>query len=308
MAKARLSLGFALSLALIAFAPACSSDLGEDGGGGGNYTGTVYFTAEDFNIHKVDLATGAYMLLGKGNYPQKTTQGQLLCVIDGNLADAPENLVTYRHIDDLKTGSDLFAEGFTFPRQSPDGTKVAYVTNSNTIAIVDFQTGAPITELTATNTKVNDVLGFARPSWTPDGRVVFGTALGNEGVYMTDTQFSNTLTRIDAQHLTDVNDPIVSHDGKSIAYVHAKHVWKMGIDGSNPIQIDTNQDNTEVDDAIPYWSPDDQTIYWPGYAGNLYFHAAADGNGLPAKIFDFLPSLKDHVLIIANTGSLDWVR
>jgi Tol biopolymer transport system component len=150
------------------------------------------------------------------------------------------------------------------------------------------------------------MLGFSRPSWTPDGRVVFGTALGNEGLYMTDAQFSTTLTRIDAQKLTDVNDPIVSHDGKFIAYVHAKHVWRMGIDGSNPTQIDPT--DTDVDDGPPFWSPDDQTIYWSGYAGNVYFHPAADGNGLPTKIFDLIPSLKDHVLIVTSTGSLDWIR
>jgi hypothetical protein len=306
MGISRLSLSFALPLLSIALGSGCSSDPNPAGAGAGNFSGTLYFQAEDFGVHKVDLATGAYKLLGKGNYPQKTTQGQLLCVLDNNLADAPEDLLTYRHIDDGSIGSDIFAEGFTWPRQSPDGSKVAYVTNSNKIVVVDFQTGKQIAVITAVAAKVNDVLGFARPSWTPDGRIVFGTALGNEGVYMTDAQFSNTLTRIDAQHLTDVNDPIVSHDGKLIAYTHAKHVWRMGIDGSSPTQI--NASDTDVDDGPPFWSPDDQTIYWSGYAGNVYFHAAADGNGLPTKIFDLIPSLKDHVLIITSTSSMDWVR
>lgn len=293
-------------LFVLAASGGCSSDPDNTAPGAGNLTGTLYFNSEKNNVSKLDLATGTYTDLGDGESCVKTKQGTLLCSIDNNLADAPEALTTYRHIDDNGFDTaDNHSALFLFPRQSPDGTKVVFQSFEGEIIVVDFQTGALIATITADAAKVNEPLGFGRPSWTPDGRIVFSSASGQSGIFLTDAAFSNNLTRIDP-NLANSFDAMVSHNGKFVAYVSSDRIWKMGIDGSNPIQIDTST-AVNTKDVLPEWSPDDTVIIWPGGdTADLQLHAA-DGTGETGKLFTLYPDLKNHVLTISIDHSIDWV-
>lgn len=286
-------------LLILPLAAACSSS-DKTGNAAGALTGTLYFDeGADYTMHKVDLATGAHTLLGKGKQGQKTPQGTLLCIVDSNLAEAPETLETYRHIDDETIGSDLFAEGFDYPRLSPDGTKVAYVSLEGKIGVVDRQSGALIT--TIIDPKVG--LGYGRPSWTPDGRLVFAGELGDEGIFITDAALANP-TRIDPQ-LTDVSEAMVSHDGKFVAFIKTKQVWRMGIDGSNPIKIDP--ENNDPNDELPFWSPDDSVIFFHNSYSDIGFRAA-DGSGTTLSFSALFPATASEILGVPQGAAMDWVK
>lgn len=292
---------FSALLSICVAAAACNSSDATDDPTTGHLTGTLYYdTGAELTIDKIDLATGKHTLLGKGKRPQKTPQGTLLCTVDSNLAEAPETLETYRHIDDESLdSSSLFAEGFDFPRLSPDGSKIAYVTNEGKIGVVDRQSGAILTTLVDPTIG----LGYSRPSWTPDGRLVFGSQLGSEGIFITDAALANPK-RIDPM-LTETVDAIVSHNGQFVAFTSSKQVWRMGIDGSNPIKVDA--DNTDdPNDELPFWSPDDSVIFWHFGYSDVGFRAA-DGTKTTVLLSQLYPDTVKEIEGISQGTGMDWV-
>ncbi len=93
------------------------------------------------------------------------------------------------------------------------------------------------------------------PSWAPDGSVVVqGWISLNNGIYRVSSDFK-TITRIDP-NFSNVSEPRVSPDGKTVAFIRDGKVWTMGIDGLNPTQYYVSGMNF----SVPTWSPDGQYI------------------------------------------------
>lgn len=288
-------------LATLLLAACSSSD--DDNGVAGQLSGTLYVQAYDNNVHAIDLATGTDTTLGQGDAPEKTAGG-FLCVEGSNLVEGDPTLQTYRHIDDGNGDiNSVFSTGFTYPRLSPDGSKVAYTTISlGKIVVVDFHSGAQLAVIDGPDHQKQ----YGRVSWTPDGRLVIGDAY-NDGIFISDAAFSNNLTRI-APELENTRFPIVSHDGKSIAYQHDRQIWKMNLDGSNKVQIElADPTGVDGDSKLPFWSPDDTFLYWAGSGGDVVFHSLtpADPN---ISLFATFPDLPNKDTILLGQQGMDWVK
>ncbi|HEX8184262.1 MAG TPA: hypothetical protein VF747_05915, partial [Blastocatellia bacterium] len=100
-------------------------------------------------------------------------------------------------------------------------------------------------------------------SWTPDGKIVYESEGGSATtISMMDADGSNS------KHLTAslagrayLGKMAVSPDGRFIAFTTDltgdRHIWRMNIDGSNPVQLT----NGSAEDN-PSWSPDGKWVVY----------------------------------------------
>lgn len=100
-------------------------------------------------------------------------------------------------------------------------------------------------------------------SWTPDGKIVCDTEAGNAtAISMMDADGSNPkqLTG-DLTGRASMGRSTVSPDGRHIFFTSdltgARHIWRMNIDGSDPVQL-TNGGGEDD----PHCSPDGRWIYY----------------------------------------------
>lgn len=215
-------------------------------------TGTLYISGNtQANTYSIDLKTGTTTNMFVGFEPYRTPEGTFIVARYAGLVEVSADGNTSRMIVEANTdfpNNDLYDDAFKNPRLSPNGKYIAYegqLGGRLDVYVVDRYTG----ELLLTTD-----LGFTRPSWTPDNRLVVGGGYNNSGIFITDTDWT-TLTRIDG-NLTDPEQPIVSPDGKLIALILNKHVYTMNIDGSGLKQITTSS----TSESWPTWSPDGKSV------------------------------------------------
>jgi len=158
---------------------------------------------------------------------------------------------------DSRFEGNILVDGGSFdlhPTFSPDGTKLAYVSNGDndfvitSIWIKDLETG----RLTDTKQRANTSI-----SWTPDGKsLVYGR---RKGAYF-DVYIYNTEVRKAGRLSANlrVRDPAVSPDGQSIAFVKNQdgttNIGLMNINGTDVRYLTNNNDGTIY--YTPRWSPD----------------------------------------------------
>jgi dipeptidyl aminopeptidase/acylaminoacyl peptidase len=283
-----------VSLALIS----CSSEDpattpgGKIGGGG---QGLLYYAlSSQLEIHKLNLATGEDVKLGKGDAPSKTPEGTLIFITPLELAESNEDLAMHRIIvkrtDNI---AERWNKSFHAPRLSPDGTRVAYLSDFNAMYVVNRTDGKLVA--TFEHTGVTD--GWYRPTWTPDGRIVAAGGFGNQGLFISDAGLTK-MTRFD-QGLTQPADPAVSSDGKKVAFVLNDRVHVINIDGTGLKRIDP----ADTEDRHPSWSPDGSKIVYR--AGGRFKFISADG-GQPTDLFDVHPAIGEKYIVLSGTEPLDW--
>jgi Tol biopolymer transport system component len=152
---------------------------------------------------------------------------------------------------------------------SPDGTRLAVVTHDGTLEVAQTR-GVPIAPMPAV--RDTDVFPL-RPQWLSRGELLYtadghikrlSIDAGSETIpfkaTMTLTRSSYTIAHrplepVAAQPLRGVVNPVVSPDGRAIAFVALGDVWVMPVGGA-PMQV-TNDAAMELD---PAWAPDSRRL------------------------------------------------
>jgi hypothetical protein len=244
----------------------------------GGLGGSMYYSFVD-QTFKVDLASGNVTEIRFRNQdaPSETTYR-----VNTNYFDVSADSKTLFFMD------DLFADGLAAIdikskaartvlkvsrpdywdeiRQSPDGTKFAMVRNG----LSDFKgvylveaSGTDITNYKKNEGAVNSV------AWTPDNRLLYS----NNGIYLTNPGDLKSSLRIST---TSASSIAVNPAGDKIVYASQGHIWTMGINGDNALQV-TAGDNAEFQ---PRWSPDGKHIVFQSqiYGTNSTGGVATTGN------------------------------
>ena len=226
---------------------------------GGKAAGTLYINGDTrSNVYSFDLASGSKSQRVAGANPYPTPDGTILCV-DTNtqaLGEYAADGTTFRTIvkqNDQAPFSDTYDDHFQNPQLSPDGKYVAYEGQFGytfDIYVVDRSTGALLAAVNPST--VGE--GYVRPTWTPDGLLVVAGGPSNAGLYLSDATWTN-FTRFD-QNLASPDQPAVSPDGKTVAFVLNSHIFTVGLDGTGV----TQRTNTSGKESWPSWSPDGQSL------------------------------------------------
>ena len=155
------------------------------------------------------------------------------------------------------------------PSVSPDGTKVAFLSEKDLFSIdlyiADARTGEIEKKLISANSDPHfDALGFMETSgdWSPDGgQFVFTvTAQGDNELAIIDVESGNITKKIDVEGIGAIKSPAWSPDGAFIAFSGLKG----GISDIYTWNIDTEELDQLTDDKYadlqPTWSPDQSSI------------------------------------------------
>jgi len=148
----------------------------------------------------------------------------------------------------------------TDPAWSPDGSRIAYVTDrdGNAELYVMNADGSGARRLT------NTIATEASPAWTPDGRIVFasnasGTGTGTFHIWIMNADGSGARQLTDGPY-SDFQ-PAVSPDGKTIAFASDRdrdyNIYLMDLDGSNQRAFT----RAPVPETNPVWSSDGRLAY-----------------------------------------------
>lgn len=151
------------------------------------------------------------------------------------------------------------------PTWSPDGARIAFssVRTGHPEIWVMNSDGSNQQQLTATSTPG----GSNAPFWYPDGsRIAFASDRSGTTQILTmspDGSDVRQLTTPNGASFPDSNVPVVSPDGRSIAFwsgieMQFGQVWVMDIDGSNRRVLSDCPPPTNCDN--PAWSPDGREI------------------------------------------------
>ncbi len=151
------------------------------------------------------------------------------------------------------------------PAWSPDGTKIAFMSNRDDpnpggcgsgcnyeIYVMDAN-GANQTRLTT------DPAADGSPAWSPDGtKIVFDSARTADGDIYSMNVDGTGVVRLTTRQFPD-EDPSWSPDGTKIVFLlDGGFLALMNPDGSNQARVPT--DDSEGERFFPDWSPDARTI------------------------------------------------
>jgi eukaryotic-like serine/threonine-protein kinase len=103
---------------------------------------------------------------------------------------------------------------------------------------------------------------YKKLAWTPDGKIVFPSdASGDREIWIMEGDGSGQKQLTADGRFNQL--PTVSSDGRYIVYTSGRHIWRMNIDGSNPIQLTHGKD-----DFGPQCSPDGRWVFYMSVASD----------------------------------------
>ena len=155
--------------------------------------------------------------------------------------------------------------GNFYPTFSPDGKKLAYISNKegdyfspSSIYLYDLETKKEKLLKSGVRSSI---------SWSPDGKKIYYSKVTRKNPHWSDVAdvFVYDIERDDEQRLTyglRANSPYVSPDGKTIAFASGNdgtlNIFRMNVDGADVRQLTHFGDGEQV--FTPHWSPDGITI------------------------------------------------
>jgi len=222
-------------------------------GGGGGLDGTIYYQdIEDGSVYKMTLSDANTTRLFAGSYPTRTPEGTFIYEAGGNLVESPDG-VQLRTIIPGNFDQKKFDNSFTFPSLSPDGTMIAYNTLDNLVYVCRRDNGQILSHFTE-NPPGAGLVGWERPTWTPDNRIVVAGTIGTPGLYISDAGW-NTLTRFDP-NLNQPYDAKVSPKGGVVAFEENNDIYTLKLDGTGLKQLTATND----EEKMPTWSADGSAV------------------------------------------------
>lgn len=287
-------------VAVLGFTAACNDPGGGQGAAKGAAAGTLYLNGNvHASVYRFALGSGAVDKLVFGADPFLTPDGTILCknTSTGDLGEYSADGTTFRIIVKANTQQPFdvtFDDDFHNPQLSPDGMHVAYegqFSYTFDVYVVNRATGA----LEATFTSATIGVGYVRPTFTPDGRLVVAGGPHNPGLYVSDVA-RTTLTRFDP-NLTAPDQPAVSPDGTKVAFVLNDHIHQIGLDGTGQAQVTTSSGK----ESWPIWSPDGKSLALYSDTSILIVPLAG-GDGVDLK------TLNDNFVTFDSThdGQMSW--
>ena len=160
----------------------------------------------------------------------------------------------------------------TAPDYSPDGTKIAFMSNrsGNWEIWVSDSDGSNVLQLSSFGTK-----DTGSPRWSPDGKLIaFDSRVGSDvaNIYLVDPR-GGVPHKLDID-VRGTNEPNWSHDGKWIYFGSREDpkIWKVASTGGHAVQIAQHLGH------LPFESPDGKYVYFSSFEGQLW-RVAIDGSG-----------------------------
>ena len=204
-------------------------------------------------IYAVDTADGTRTDVARGQYPDITPDGGIICVDSLGLIEYRPGESKVRRIldfDEADGNPQHHATAIYRPKVSPDGAAIAYLGDSGHVFVVDRDGGDLLGAIRSTKGQG----GYATVEWGTNNRIVFAGSNETFGVIVSAPPYTDT-TRI-AWKYDIVRALDVHPDGTRALFRYRNGLASIDLDGMNDrVEVTGYRRNG------PVWLPDGERIF-----------------------------------------------